>query len=146
MAAKPNVAVRLFWKVHPNVYRWSKGRIGGSIMGFPVLLLITTGRKSGLSRTKALMYVPHGDSYAVVASALGQPNHPAWWLNLEAEPRAELEIRGERFPVLAREAHDEEREALWRAFIAKSDAYAQYQTQTSRRIPIVVLERRAVGE
>ena len=142
MATEPNAAVNLFWKVHPKVYRWSKGRIGGSIMGFPVLLLITTGRRSGLQRTKALMYLPHGDAFVVVASALGQPAHPAWWLNLEADPNALVEIRGSRLPVQAREAEGEEREALWRAFIEKSDAYAQYQTQTTRRIPMVVLERR----
>ena len=141
MATKRNAAIDLFWKVHPKLYRWSGGRIGGSIMGFPVLLLTTKGRKSGLTRTKALMYLARGEDLIVVASALGQPTHPAWWLNLEAEPQAVVEIGSKQFDVRAREAEGEEREELWRAFIDKSAAYDAYQAETSRRIPVVVLER-----
>ena len=110
-------------------------------MGFPVLLLITIGRKSGLERIKALMYLTHGDAYVVAASALGQATHPAWWLNLLADPNAEVEIGGERFPVQVREAEGEERATLWQAFTEKADDYAEYQAQTPRRIPVVVLER-----
>ena len=136
-----NIAIDLFWKVHPKIVRWSKGRLGGFMMGFPILLLTTKGRKSGLERTKALMYLPQGDDFVVVASALGQPQHPAWWLNLEADPNASVEIDGTNYLVLAREAEGEEREKLWRAFTDKEKMYDDYQAQTSRRIPVVVLER-----
>ena len=141
MAIERNAAIDIFWKVHPKLYHWSRGRIGGSIMGFPVLLLTTKGRKSGLERIKALMYLPHGDDFVVAASALGQPQHPAWWLNLEADPSAAVEIGGNHYSVRAHEAEGEEREELWRAFTEKSEDCAKYQAQTSRRIPVVVLEK-----
>jgi deazaflavin-dependent oxidoreductase (nitroreductase family) len=88
MAVTRNAFVELFWRVHPTLYRWSVGRIGGAIGGMPVLLLTTTGRKSGEPRTTALTYLPRGDDFVVIASVLGEPRHPAWWLNLAAKPDA----------------------------------------------------------
>lgn len=141
MSIKRNAFIELFWKVHPKLYRWSNGRIGGSMMGMPILLLTTTGRKSGLLRTKALMYLPHGENVVVIASILGEPRHPFWWLNLEADPNAFVEIGGFRYPVRAYEAESEEREEIWQLLIDKAPAYNQYQEQTDRRIPVVVLEK-----
>jgi deazaflavin-dependent oxidoreductase (nitroreductase family) len=142
MAATRNAMVELFWKVHPRLYRWSGGRIGGTLMGLPVLLLTTTGRKSGQPRTNALMYVPHGGDFVVIASVLGEPRHPFWWRNLEANPEASVLIGSTTYRVRAREAAGDEREALWRALVAKVPDYDEYRARTTRRIPVVVLERR----
>jgi deazaflavin-dependent oxidoreductase (nitroreductase family) len=137
---KRNALVHLFWRIHPKVYRWTEGRIGGSIMGMPVLLLTTRGRKTGQRRAKALMYLPRGKDFVVVASNLGSPSHPAWWLNLEAEPNASVQVGRTQQSVRAREAIGEERGELWQAITERQPAYNEYQAQTSRRIPVVVLE------
>jgi deazaflavin-dependent oxidoreductase (nitroreductase family) len=108
----------------------------------PVLLLTTTGRKTGASRTTALTYLPHGDDFVVIASVLGEPRHPAWWLNLAARPDATVEVGRERHAVRARQAEGGERETLWKAVVAKVPDYEEYRRRTSRRIPVVVLERR----
>jgi len=142
MATTRNALVETFWKIHPMLYRWSGGRIGGALMGLPVLLLTTTGRKTGAPRTSALTYLPHGDAFVVIASVLGEPRHPAWWLNLVACPEASVQVGRERIAVRARAADGEERETLWRAVVAKVADYEEYRRRTTRRIPVVVLERR----
>ena len=88
-----------------------------------------------------LMYLPQGDNFVVVASSLGSARHPAWWLNLEADPIATVQIGDTSYAVHAREALDEERAELWSAFVHEMAEYDEYQAQTSRRIPVVVLER-----
>ena len=138
---KPNPLIRMFWRVHPKLYAWSGGRIGGSLMGLPALLLTTTGRKSGLQRTKALMYLPQGEDFVVIASNLGDDRHPAWWLNLEADPNASVQVGGAHYAARAREAQGEERERIWRALVDRVPAYDDYKGRTTRRIPVVVLER-----
>jgi len=138
---KPNPIINLFWRIHPKLYHWSAGRIGNKMMGLPVLLLTTRGRKTGLARTKALMYLPYGEYFVVFASNLGEPEHPFWWLNLEADPQADVEVNGTLYRVHARQAEGEERERLWNAVTTKVPAYKGYQSRTSRRIPVVVLER-----
>jgi deazaflavin-dependent oxidoreductase (nitroreductase family) len=142
MATKRNAFVELFWRIHPRLYRWTGGRVGGSMMGLPVLLLTTTGRKTRQPRTTALMYLPRDKDFIVIASYLGEPRHPSWWLNLEADPEAEIQVESESIPVRAREAEGEEREELWRAAVEKTPDYDEYQARTERRIPVVVLERR----
>ena len=137
-----NPLIELFWRIHPKLYRWSGGRIGSSIMGLPVLLLTTKGRKTGLERTKALMYLPQSEDFIVIASNLGEPNHPMWWLNLEADPNAVVEVGKIRNNVRARQAEGEEREEIWRQLTEKAPEYNHYQSRTTRRIPVVVLERR----
>ena len=112
-AAKRNAIIELFWKIHPRIYRWTGGRVGGKILNLPVLLLTTAGRHSGERRTKALMYLPDGKAYVVIASFLGEPRHPAWWLNLQKNPRAEILVGRRSIPVAAREADGAERERLW---------------------------------
>ena len=140
MAARRNKAVELFWKVHPHLYRWTGGRIGGRVMGLPVLLLTTRGRRTGQPRTNALMYLPSDGSCVVIASCLGEPRHPAWWLNLRAEPKAEVQVRSQRVAVKAREAEGEERSRLWKEIVARQSDYTEYQQRTTRRIPVVLLE------
>lgn len=141
MAYKSNAIVKAFWRIHPKVYRWSAGRIGGSMMGLPVLLLTTRGKKSGLLRTKALMYLPRGQDFVVIASNLGDDHHPAWWLNLQAEPSASVQVGSQHYPIQARQAEGAEREEIWNELTARVSIYNQYQGMTTRHIPVVVLER-----
>ncbi len=91
-------------------------------------------------RTKALMYLPRGDDFVVYASNLGEPRHPYWWLNLEADPNAFVEIGNTHYAVRGREAEGEEREELWRAVVDVAPEYDEYKARTNRRIPVVVLE------
>jgi deazaflavin-dependent oxidoreductase (nitroreductase family) len=142
MALRRNALVELFWRIHPRVYRLSGGRIGGVLVGLPVLLLETTGRRSGTRRTNALTYLPHGEAFVVIASCLGEPRHPAWWHNLVSEPKACVQVGATRHEVRAREATGDERVELWRALTERAPEYDEYAGRTSRRIPVVVLERR----
>src|SRR4029453_11270480 len=145
MAARRNAAVELFWKLHPHLYRWSGGRLGGRLMGLPVLRLPTTGRRSGEPRTTALTYLAHGDAFVVIASVLGEPRHPAWWRNLEAQPEPAGHVGPPRHRVRARNAQGAERAELWVALTRQVPDYDEYQSRTERRIPVVVLERAWFG-
>lgn len=106
----------------------------------PILLLTTTGRRSGRPRTVPVMYVP-GAEPVLVASNGGSPSHPSWYLNLRAEPRAEIEIEGRREEVVGRTVGGEKREPLWRQAVAIYPAYAAYQRRAERQLPVVVLRR-----
>lgn len=132
--------MELIWKAHPWVYRKTGGRIGGRMMGMPVLLLTSTGRKTGQPRTNALMYMPKGEACVVIASNAGEPRHPAWWLNLAANPRATIQVGSEVRHVVAREAEGEERARLWADALEQEGSYAEYERRTPRKIPVVVLE------
>ncbi|HPG27204.1 MAG: nitroreductase family deazaflavin-dependent oxidoreductase [Spirochaetaceae bacterium] len=135
--------VELFWRWHPRLYRWSGGRIGGELVGLPVLLLETTGRRTGTRRETALTYLPRGRDFVVIASVLGEPRHPGWYLNLRATPGCRVQVGRERVDCVARDAEGEEREAIWDALVARSPEYEVYRERTERRIPVVVLERAA---
>ena len=126
--------------MHKRVYRVTGGKIGGRIGKLPVLLLTTIGRKSGQPRTQPLAYTRAGDGYAVIASKGGAPQHPLWYLNLRANPLAEVTVGRETRKVRARDADGEERERLWRALADLYPGYDRYAQKTSRRIPVVVLE------
>jgi deazaflavin-dependent oxidoreductase (nitroreductase family) len=140
-AVRRTKLMELFWRVHPWIYRVTGGRLGANIgIAMPVLLLTTTGRKSNQPRTKALTYLPEGDACIVIASFAGEPRHPDWWLNLQANPRAEIQRGAAVTRVRAREAEGAERERLWQRVLAAESSYATYQERTSRRIPVVVLE------
>ncbi len=140
MAATRSPAVELFWKIHPRLYRWSGGRIGGRLMNMPVLLLTTRGARSGRTSEKALMYMPVGEACVVIASVLGEPRHPAWLHNLRAHPEARVQIGSRLLAVRAREAEGAERQRLWDEVVALQGDYAEYAQRTTRRIPVVVLE------
>ena len=127
--------------MHLKLYLWSSGRIGNTLRGLPILLLTTKGKKTGQLRTKALMYLPYGNDFVVIASNLGKENHPAWWINLLADPTATVQIKDSRFTVHAREAEESEREKLFQALAEKTPDYEQYRSWTSRRIPLVILEK-----
>jgi F420H(2)-dependent quinone reductase len=136
-----NLGFRIVGSIHNRVYRLSGGRVGGKIGKAPVLLLTTTGRKSGRPRTNPLLYAPAGDNgYMVIASKGGAPQHPLWYLNLQANPLAEVTVGRETHKVRARDAQGEERERLWRALTDLYSGYDRYAQKTSRTIPVVVLE------
>lgn len=110
--------------------------------GVPTLLLTTTGRRSGKRRRTALIYGRAADAYVVVASQGGAPTHPAWYLNLDANPEVEIQVRDERLPARARTASSEEKARLWPMMAAIFPPYDEYQAKTDRDIPVVVLDPR----
>jgi deazaflavin-dependent oxidoreductase (nitroreductase family) len=126
-------------RVHTSVYRASGGRIGGEAANLPVLLLTTTGRKSGKQRTAPLLFVRDGDDVAVVASNGGRDWSPAWWLNLQQHPAAVIEVGRARRTVTAHEADPEQRARLWPQFTGPYPGYLKYQARTARAIPVVIL-------
>jgi deazaflavin-dependent oxidoreductase (nitroreductase family) len=138
-----NLRFRILGGLHVGVYRLTGGKVGGKIGKARVLLLTTTGRKSGRPRTTPLLYAAAGDGYAVIASKGGAPEHPLWYLNLQANPRAEVTVGGKTRQLHARDAEGEERERLWRALTDVYSGYDTYAQKTSRRIPVVVLEPEA---
>lgn len=127
-------------KLHSAAFRATDGRIGGRMLGSPVLLLVTKGRKSGRERTTPLLYLEDGNRYAIVASNGGTATHPAWRLNLQANPEATIEADGRKVYVRAREAGGAERERLWRELVRMYPPYADYQRKTDREIPVILLE------
>ena len=108
---------------------------------YPLILLTTTGAKSGLPRTNPLNYSTDGDRIIVIASKAAAPPHPDWYHNLVAHPEAMIEIGSEKFPVRARAAEGEERERLFNAQAALMPFFAEYQQTTARQIPVIIFER-----
>jgi len=131
----------LFGQEHVERYRETDGEEGHDWNGTTVLILTTTGRQSGEARSTPLIYGTHGDDYLVVASKGGAPEHPAWYLNLSADPEVELQVRDDRFRARARTATAEEKPEMWSTMTERWAPYDEYQAKTDREIPIVVLER-----
>lgn len=131
----------LFGHEHVKRYIETDGEEGHDWQGTTVAILTTKGRKSGQLRSTPLIYQPYGDAYLVVASKGGADEHPLWYLNLEADPEVEFQIKGDRFKARARTATPEERPDMWRTMVATWPAYDEYATKTDREIPIVVIER-----
>lgn len=130
----------LYGKEHVQRYRETDGQEGHDWNGTTVLLLTTTGRKSGTQRTTPLIYQRHGGSYVVVASDGGAPDHPSWYHNLQTDPTVEVQVKGERFKAGARTATPQEKDELWRLMTKAWPGYDEYQTKTDREIPVVVLD------
>lgn len=133
----------LFGKEHVERYLATDGEEGHDWeQGSTVALLTTTGRKSGEERITPLIYgeTPQGDPM-IVASNGGTDAPPAWYLNLQDDPAATLQIKADRFPVKARDASADEKPGLWKTMTAQWPAYDDYQRNTERPIPVVVLER-----
>jgi deazaflavin-dependent oxidoreductase (nitroreductase family) len=131
----------LFGQEHVNRYVETDGEEGHDWQGTNTLVLTTTGRRSGESRPIALIYGTAGDDYLVVASKGGADQPPAWYLNLQAQPEVDVQVKGDRFRARARTATAEEKPALWRTMTEQWPAYDEYQQKTERPIPVVVLER-----
>lgn len=129
---------------HVLLYRASGGRIGGEIWGLPILLLTTTGRRSGKSRTKPLCFFPDGETFVVVASNGGMDWFPLWWRNLMHEPRAAVQVGRARRAVTARKASPTERARLWAEITAIAPGYLAYERRTQRTIPLGILEPRDI--
>ncbi|HEU5143522.1 MAG TPA: nitroreductase family deazaflavin-dependent oxidoreductase [Solirubrobacterales bacterium] len=134
--------LRLTGKLNIPLYRLSGGRVGGRIADAPVLLLTTTGRKSGQARTVPVVYLDDGERLAVIGSNAGHGRTPAWSLNLQANPEAEIEIGRERRRVRARVAEGEERAELWRRHNEQYSGFDEYEARTDRDIALFVLEPR----
>ncbi|MDX6476152.1 MAG: hypothetical protein QOH95_1663 [Gaiellaceae bacterium] len=135
-------AENLFGDEHVRRYRETGGEVGHEWkQGSKILLLTTTGRKTGEQRTSPLIYENAGDKYVIVASKGGAPEHPGWYENLSKDPQVELQVKDEIFPARARTAQGEERETLWKLAAQQWPAYDDYQAKTDREIPVVVLER-----
>ncbi len=132
---------RIFNGLHRGVYKLSRGRFGGKIAGGAIILLRTTGRKSGKQRECPLIAGDHTDGWVIVASFSGHDEHPAWYLNLEADPAATVTLGNVETPVRARATEGEERAALWDQMAEIYGDYNEYQAVTDREIPVLVLER-----
>jgi len=131
--------LKLFSRIHVFLYQASGGRIGGRFKAAPVLLLTTTGRKSGKRRTTPLLYGEDAGRYVIVASVGGAPKHPAWYLNLRADAAAAIQMGGRTLAVHAEMAAPEERARLWTVMTQMYAPYDDYQAKTSREIPLVIL-------
>jgi deazaflavin-dependent oxidoreductase (nitroreductase family) len=133
---------RLFGEEHVRVYRETGGERGYHWRGTTILLLTTTGRKSGETRTTPLIHRVDGGRWIVVASKGGAPEHPGWFLNLSENPDVEIQVRDEVIPARASVVGDEEHDRIWSLMTEVWPDYDSYQEKTDRRIPLVALERR----
>jgi proline iminopeptidase len=135
----------LFGEAHVRRYRETDGEEGHIWReGATILLLTTTGRKTGNETTTPLIYGLDGENPVIVASKGGAPEHPGWYLNLSKSPEVGVQILGDRFRARARTAEGEERERLWQRLNEIWPHYEEYQRKTDREIPVVVLERLGV--
>ncbi|MCK2213123.1 nitroreductase family deazaflavin-dependent oxidoreductase [Actinomadura sp. ATCC 31491] len=120
-------------------FRANAGRVGGMFEGAPLVLLTTTGAKSGKQHTTPVMYLADGDRYVVIASYAGSDQNPAWYHNLKANPVATVEVGTDTFQVKAVQIDGEERDQLYARMVAQAPGFAEYERKTSRRIPVVAL-------
>ena len=132
----------LFGQEHVRLYRETDGEHGYNWRGTTILLLTTNGRRSGRQRTTPLIHRTDDDRWVVVASKGGAPDHPDWYKNLEANPDATIQVKGEQIPVRAETAQGDDREHLWRLMTEAWPGYDRYQQRTQRQIPVVVFNRR----
>lgn len=133
----------LFGQEHVDRYRATGGEEGYDWQrGTTILLLTTRGRRSGTERTTPLIFRPHADGWMIVASKGGTDEPPAWYLNLQADPDVQVQVRGDVFHAHARDATADEQPQLWREMAEVWPDYDGYQERTDRKIPVVVLERR----
>jgi F420H(2)-dependent quinone reductase len=131
---------RLFYALHRAIYRLSGGRIFSRMVGCPVVLLTTTGRKSGEPRTAPLLGFEEGQSIVVIPSNAGKKHYPSWYLNLLANPQAQVQLGAQIRQVKAREATVEERGRLWPRIVTYYGGYQVYRERTERHIPVIILD------
>ena len=122
-------------------FRANEGKVGGRFQGAPLLLLHTVGAKSGQERVNPVMYQAIGDGFAVFASKGGAPVNPDWYHNLLANPRVKAEVGTETIELTARVADDQTREPIWSAWKSANPGFADYESKTTRQIPVILLER-----
>ena len=134
------LTTRYLGGLHRILYAASGGRIGSRIWGLEIVLLTTTGRRSGRQRTVPLCSLRNGDGFVVIASYGGLDRSPGWWLNLQQQPRATVRLGRNTHYVVGREATPSEHEHLWAQITTRAPGYLDYQRRTNRRIPVVLLE------
>ncbi len=135
-----SVAIKLMSHANTWLFRASSGRFGARwVGGAPIMLLTTTGRKTGKPRTAPLLYLEDGDNVVIVASKGGMSHHPLWFGNLEADPSVEVEIGTRKRRMKARRASDAEKVDLWPRLTAMYKDFDDYQARTERNIPVVIL-------
>ena len=132
---------KYFGKVHGALYRLSGGRFGARMGWIDVALVETIGRKSGKPREAPIACYPYRDSIVLSASNSGSDRHPAWYLNMQANPAVKVRFGRERFEAVAEEVPDEEREALWEKIVKINHHQGEYLEKTQRKIPLVWLRR-----
>jgi deazaflavin-dependent oxidoreductase (nitroreductase family) len=135
-----DIDVTIVGDSHVRAYRETNGEQGYLWNGATILLLTTQGRRSGQPKTVPLIFVRDGEKFVVVASLAGAPQHPAWYLNVAAEPRVQVQVKGDVFEARARTADAAERERLWPKAVQAWPQYDDYQSKTSRQFPVVILE------
>jgi deazaflavin-dependent oxidoreductase (nitroreductase family) len=138
----PGTDVSLVGENHLRLYLQTNGEQGYLWNGVPILVLTTKGRKSGETRQIPIIFSRDGDNYFIIGSKGGSPTHPAWYLNLVADPHVQVQVKGDKFDAVARTAESPERERLWAIALKDWPNYDVYQSRTTRQIPVVVLERK----
>lgn len=123
-------------------FRANKGQVGGMWEGRPLLLLTTTGAKSGQRRTNPVMYLREGDRLFIFGSKSGAPTHPAWYHNLLAHPQVTIEIGDQTYDAVAKPVTGAERDQIYARWATQYPQFGEYQEKTSRTIPVIELERR----
>jgi len=139
MSSLQRLAMRAFIGAHKTLYSLTDGRVGGRMGAQRILLLTTTGRRSGAKRTVPLVFFEDGERLVLIASKGGAPDDPLWWENLKKNPEALVQIGGEKRRMRARIASGEERARLWPRVKRENPAYAEYEKKTTREIPVVLL-------
>jgi deazaflavin-dependent oxidoreductase (nitroreductase family) len=131
--------IRIMTRIHVALYRLSGGRLGAQAGKQSILLLHTTGRKSGKSYTTPLAYFRDGDNYLIVASNWGKDRNPGWYHNLMHQLQTTIQVKSQTLAVQARQAQADEYTRLWELVSDRNEQYLRYQEQTPRQIPIVIL-------
>jgi F420H(2)-dependent quinone reductase len=134
------LAMKYFARAHIWIYRRTNGRVGAKLLWFPAALITTTGRRSGRPRTTPTLYLDDGDRVILPASFGGRDADPAWYLNLESNPKVHVQIRSTHLDLTARDATEDERKRYWPRLIKMYPPYRGYQQATDRVIPMVVCE------
>jgi deazaflavin-dependent oxidoreductase (nitroreductase family) len=124
-----------FTQGHASLYRLTGGKVGA---GKSTLILTTTGRKSGIERSTPLFFFADEGRFIIIASNGGAAKHPTWWLNLQSNPHAKIQIRARVIPVSASQADVEERQRLWAIIAEKYTQFVTYQQRTPREIPVII--------
>jgi len=135
---KPNT-IRLLGRLHARLWKLAGGKLDNAFGRLPFMMLTTTGRKTGQRRTTPVLYLQDETGLIVVASFGGNDMHPAWYLNLERSPEAEVIVKGEHRRVLARKLSPEEKEVIWPRLVQLYPQFANYQQRTDREIPLMRL-------
>ena len=139
LSVPARLALKLGSGAHAGVYRATGGKLFGRMGKSPILLLNTVGRKTGRKRTSPLLYVMDGEDFVIIASKGGAAAHPAWYLNLRANPEATVEFGDREVQVEAEVADPEEKTRLWQKMVEMYPAYDDYQRKTGREIPLLIL-------